>query len=73
MIANISPALSCSEHTLNTLRYADRVKELRGKGDVNIGSGNLNLNYDPFKKVGNEMMMPRLHNTTTGQLSGRSE
>ena len=29
MIANISPCLSCSEHTLNTLRYADRVKELR--------------------------------------------
>ncbi|KAL0019431.1 hypothetical protein WJX79_004509 [Trebouxia sp. C0005] len=29
MIANVSPnALSC-EHTLNTLRYADRVKELR--------------------------------------------
>ena len=64
MIANISPALSCSEHTLNTLRYADRVKELRGKGDVNIGNGNVNLNYDPYKKVGNEMMMPRLHNNT---------
>ena len=29
MIANVSPCLSCSEHTLNTLRYADRVKELR--------------------------------------------
>ena len=29
MIANISPCLSCSEHTLNTLRYANRVKELR--------------------------------------------
>ena len=29
MIANISPCLSCSLHTLNTLRYADRVKELR--------------------------------------------
>ena len=28
MIANIIPCLSCSEHTLNTLRYADRVKEL---------------------------------------------
>jgi kinesin family member 2/24 len=28
MIANISPLASCSEHTLNTLRYADRVKEL---------------------------------------------
>ena len=40
MIANISPVASCCEHTLNTLRYADRyiyiyiyirVKELGGK------------------------------------------
>ena len=29
MIANVSPASNCSEHTLNTLRYADRVKELK--------------------------------------------
>ena len=29
MIANVSPAHSCCEHTLNTLRYADRVKELK--------------------------------------------
>ncbi|PNH08824.1 Kinesin-like protein KIF2A [Tetrabaena socialis] len=29
MIANISPCSSSVEHTLNTLRYADRVKELR--------------------------------------------
>ena len=29
MIANVSPANSCCEHSLNTLRYADRVKELR--------------------------------------------
>lgn len=28
MIAMISPGMSCCEHTLNTLRYADRVKEL---------------------------------------------
>ena len=34
MIANISPALSCSEHTLNTLRYADRVKELKKDGSL---------------------------------------
>jgi kinesin family member 2/24 len=27
MIANISPAASSADHTLNTLRYADRVKE----------------------------------------------
>lgn len=32
MIGNISPGLSCSEDTLNTLRYADRVKDLK-EGD----------------------------------------
>ncbi|CAG5923489.1 unnamed protein product, partial [Menidia menidia] len=32
MIANISPGHPATEHTLNTLRYADRVKELRAKG-----------------------------------------
>ncbi|KAM7416677.1 hypothetical protein PAMA_018639 [Pampus argenteus] len=32
MIANISPGHLATEHTLNTLRYADRVKELRGQG-----------------------------------------
>lgn len=29
MIANVSPCASCCEHTLNSLRYADRVKELK--------------------------------------------
>ena len=29
MIGNISPCASNSENTLNTLRYADRVKELK--------------------------------------------
>ncbi|KAM4579460.1 uncharacterized protein V3H82_008677 [Fundulus diaphanus] len=38
MIANISPGSSTIEHTLNTLRYADRVKELRGQtGPVGRG------------------------------------
>ncbi|KAF4702698.1 Kinesin-like protein kif24, partial [Perkinsus olseni] len=32
MIANISPSAACVEHTLNTLRYAYRVRELR-RGD----------------------------------------
>jgi Kinesin-like protein len=29
MIGNVSPGLSSCEHTLNTLRYSDRVKELK--------------------------------------------
>ncbi|CAO3637995.1 unnamed protein product [Mucor hiemalis] len=33
MIATVSPNQSNSEHTLNTLRYADRVKELKNGGN----------------------------------------
>jgi kinesin family member 2/24 len=33
MIATMSPGSASCEHTLNTLRYADRVKELPSKGD----------------------------------------
>ncbi|KAI8968860.1 P-loop containing nucleoside triphosphate hydrolase protein [Mycotypha africana] len=36
MIATISPNHSNSDHTLNTLRYADRVKELRGESDPRL-------------------------------------
>ena len=70
MIANISPALGCSEHTLNTLRYADRVKELRAKPDIKLGQGNVNLNSMKNEKSGlpedlaTIMMMPRQHNNT---------
>ena len=38
MIATISPNNSNSEHTLNTLRYADRVKQLRGESDPRIAT-----------------------------------
>ena len=44
MIANISPSISCQEHTLNTLRYADRVKELRRGGLDNRKRNNNNIN-----------------------------
>ena len=33
MIGNISPALKSCEHTLNTLRYAERIKELKKEKD----------------------------------------
>eukprot|EP00164_Ancoracysta_twista_P000259 GFYU01000365.1.p1 GENE.GFYU01000365.1~~GFYU01000365.1.p1 ORF type:complete len:678 (-),score=167.41 GFYU01000365.1:281-2314(-) len=36
MIANISPSLLNCEHTLNTLRYSDRVKELRSAPDGGV-------------------------------------
>ena len=31
MIVNVSPAASSADHTLNTLRYADRIKEKVGR------------------------------------------
>ena len=73
MIANISPCLSCSEHTLNTLRYADRVKELRkprherdgenNKNNINNGNG-YNNSVKTKKSKENDLlaellMMPR--------------
>ena len=65
MIANISPCLSCSEHTLNTLRYADRVKELRKprheKENENIKSGNheLSKKEKERKLLDDLLMMPK--------------
>lgn len=41
MIAMISPGLSSCEHTLNTLRYADRVKELVVRDISEIGAGDV--------------------------------
>lgn len=57
MIANISPGLTCSEHTLNTLRYADRVKELKKEKSSND-------KFDKEEEFSNMMMMPRQHNKT---------
>ena len=39
MIANVSPSNSCTEHTLNTLRYADRVKEMKKERETSVGRG----------------------------------
>lgn len=49
MIANVSPGLLSCEHTLNTLRYGDRVKELK-KGDKGDKKED---------KLANALMLPR--------------
>lgn len=57
MIGNISPALSSCEHTLNTLRYADRVKELKKE-----------TSSDPMNqadKLAKELMLPRMAQNST--------
>jgi len=41
MIANVSPCSGSVEHSLNTLRYAYRVKELRRAGSGGLGSVDL--------------------------------
>ena len=57
MIANVSPANSCCEHTLNTLRYADRVKEL--KKSEGEGAGGVPGSAKPVKTK-QEMMQKEL-------------
>lgn len=51
MIANVSPTASCCEHTLNTLRYADRVKELH--------NGPSHSANDQADQLAKELMLPR--------------
>jgi kinesin family protein 2/24 len=61
MIANVSPCLGCSEHTLNTLRYADRVKELRKeRTDKDV----VKEEKDPSEVLAQMLMMPRQHTKT---------
>jgi hypothetical protein len=62
MIANVSPCLSCSEHTLNTLRYADRVKELRK--ERNEKEFLAKEDKDPSEVLAQMLMMPRQHTKT---------
>ena len=56
MIGNISPGLASCENTLNTLRYADRVKEL--KKSSGTGSTEPVSREDQLAK---ELMLPRMN------------
>ena len=50
MIGNVSPNVSASENTMNTLRYADRVKELKNSNDTPLTKE---------EQISKEMMLPR--------------
>ncbi|CAH1243460.1 KIF2A [Branchiostoma lanceolatum] len=54
MIAMISPGSSSCEHTLNTLRYADRVKEL-GPGDPGVPGPSQGLSAIPENSRNNSL------------------
>ena len=45
MIATICPCLSNSEHTLNTLRYAERVKDLKKPNNMELKQELTNLDF----------------------------
>lgn len=55
MIGNISPAIGSSEHTLNTLRYADRVKELKKQ------QGGPAKERDKKDELARQLMLPRMN------------
>lgn len=67
MIANISPSNSCCELTLNTLRYADRVKELSA---VKQGGGSSSKKNEG---LADKLMLPRLEKKTNIQSSTNNE
>ena len=63
MISTISPGYKTSEHTLNTLRYAYRLKEIKNIGNGaqnfknnNINNKNLSKNVNDFKNNPNQFI-----------------
>ncbi|CBH17247.1 MCAK-like kinesin, putative [Trypanosoma brucei gambiense DAL972] len=51
MIGNVSPASGSCEHTLNTLRYADRVKELKKDKSSRIAAEEIMIGQMPSEEI----------------------
>ncbi|XP_011503871.1 PREDICTED: kinesin-like protein Klp10A [Ceratosolen solmsi marchali] len=75
MIAMISPGMTSCEHSLNTLRYADRVKELAVTDPTEIKSSSLDneksIQYDqiPNNSVLSDSDLAQLISLNEGELS----
>jgi len=67
MIGNISPSSSACEHTLNTLRYADRVKELK-KGGGGGGTGGEDPRLTSLDMLAKQLMLPRQDSTLSSSM-----
>ena len=65
MIANISPSDRNCEHTLNTLRYADRVKELKKSG--------VKAHKNMQDMLADSLMLPRVPSNTIKKGVGKGK
>lgn len=76
MIGNIGPCASCCEHTLNTLRYADRVKELKNENrEANSmmlprGGGSSTIEFVKRKEEDNLADLDFIKKKSQGALAG---
>jgi kinesin family protein 2/24 len=61
MIACVSPAYSSANHTINTLRYSDRLKE-KTKSVSNQPQVNLQNNYNIQQNLQNQNNFPQMQN-----------
>ncbi|KAM3143195.1 hypothetical protein pb186bvf_004781 [Paramecium bursaria] len=61
MIGNFSPSSLSAEHTLNTLRYADRVKEIKKTGERS-NNRDLQGQINSLDIMQRELMLPRQGN-----------
>ncbi|CAG7815852.1 unnamed protein product, partial [Allacma fusca] len=68
MIAMISPGLSSCEHSLNTLRYADRVKELAAHDPMEVKMST--VAEDDVENMESESDLAQLRSLNEGEMSG---
>uniref|UniRef100_A0A2P2HVS6 Kinesin-like protein n=1 Tax=Hirondellea gigas TaxID=1518452 RepID=A0A2P2HVS6_9CRUS len=73
MIAMISPGLGSCEHTLNTLRYAYRVKELGTGDNDNDGPKASPDDYDPEANGTHDTDYSRLASFNEGEMSAEQQ